>query len=65
MTWRGPWAASAATKASAVSSSATWVVRSSVLRSAREVNDAATMVAMKKEAILMPSGRSMMLAMVV
>ena len=37
----GPWAARSATKAAAVSSSPTWVVRSSVLRGAREANDVA------------------------
>jgi hypothetical protein len=50
---------------SAVSSSWTWVTRSSVARVTREISEVARMAAMKKEAILTPSGRSRMLAIVV
>ena len=49
----------------AASSSSHAVMRSSVERMARESSDTNTMATMKKDAILMPSGRSMMLATVV
>ena len=41
------------------------VTRSSVDRSARDTSDVTTMVRMKSEAILMPSGRSKTLVIVV
>ena len=52
-------------EASGVSSTWTWVTRSSVARVTREISEVTRMAAMKKEAILTPSGRSMMLAIVV
>ena len=53
------------TKARAVALSCTDLMRTSVARSARESNELKTIAAMKNEAILMPSGRSTMLAAVV
>ena len=52
-------------KRRAVSSRSTLVTRSSVARVTREISEVARIAAMKNEAILTPSGRSMMLAIVV
>ena len=52
-------------KRRAVSSRWTSVTRSSVARVTREISEVARIAAMKNEAILTPSGRSMMLAIVV
>jgi hypothetical protein len=60
-----PLAAASSTKRRAVLSSSTLVPRSSVARVTREISEVTRMAAMKNEAILTPSGRSMMLAMVV
>ena len=49
----------------ASASGSTRTTRSSVDRSAREISDTTTMLRMKTEAILMPSGRSKMLVMLV
>jgi hypothetical protein len=60
-----PVAAVAWRKRRAVSSRWTSVTRSSVARVTREISEVARIAAMKNEAILTPSGRSMMLAIVV
>ena len=60
-----PVAAAASRKRRAVSSRWTSVTRSSVARVTREISEVARIAAMKNEAILTPSGRSMMLAIVV
>jgi hypothetical protein len=52
-------------EAVAVSSSRTSVTRNSVARVTRETSEVARIAAMKNEAILTPSGRSMTLATVV
>jgi hypothetical protein len=60
-----PVAAAAWRKRRAVASRWTSVTRSSVARVTREISEVARIAAMKNEAILTPSGRSMMLAIVV
>ena len=59
---RTPNGAASSTKAAARSESTTLPMRSSVERSARESRDTKTIDTMKKEAILMPSGRPWMLS---
>ncbi len=57
--------ATSSTNRCATGSSRTVVMRSSVDRMARESSERKTMETMKNVAILMPSGRSTMFAMVV
>ena len=65
MTRTSPWAAASSTKRRAVSSSSTSVTRSSVALVTLEISEVTRIAAMKNEAILTPSGRSMMFAIVV
>jgi hypothetical protein len=60
-----PLAAASSTNRRAVSSRWTSVTRSSVARVTREISEVTRIAAMKNEAILTPSGRSMMFAIVV
>jgi hypothetical protein len=62
---RSSLAAASLTNCRAFSSRTTSVTRSSVARVTREISEVARIAAMKNEAILTPSGRSMMFAMVV
>jgi hypothetical protein len=60
-----PLAAASSRKRRAVSSSQTSVTRSSVARVTREISEVVRIAAIKNEAILTPSGRSMTFAIVV
>jgi hypothetical protein len=60
-----PRAAASSTKRRAVPSRSTSVTRSSVARVTREISEVTRIAAMKNEAILTPSGRSMTFATVV
>src|SRR5829696_1130331 len=60
-----PLPAASSRKRRAVSSSSTLVTRSSVARVTREISEVARIAAIKNEAILTPSGRSMTFAIVV